>query len=238
MKPLIVSLALVLFSFSISCQNTEDEYLQEGRYPHHIDSSVSTLRASWNTSWSSIYAEDGLCYADAYESDLYEFDEQEYYVFTGKKNQTNRKYLRTISHLKMIEPRSKWTKINYGSNDCLSADPMDCLSRRRRNSMYGIRIITSIIVTDTMLVKDYEKKLLTKIRLIESRTGIKKVQVLCEYELTSAVKKKINKRLIETGYLSPGLKRQVIDALYRYQIRHGLPLGYFDYETLAHLKVL
>jgi len=236
MKSLIVSFFFILFSFSISAQNTKGDYLQEGHYPHHIDS--STHRINGKASWSFIYSEDGACYADAYQSDLYEFDEQEYLVFTGQKNNGNKPYLKTISHLKMIEPRSKWAKIYYGNNDCLSADPLDCMKLRRRNSTYGISIMTSVIVIDTSRVKDYRKKVLTKVRLIESRPSIKKVRVLCGDELTSTVKKKIHQRLTETGYLTLGKKRLVKDALYRYQVRHGLPLGYLDYETLAHLKVL
>jgi len=219
MKSYITSIALALFCVSLLSQNT-----------------------GYDDSWNEIQSDNGVCYAEAYETDLYEYEEQEYFVYTGQEHNIHKKYLTTVSHLVMDAPLSNWAKINYGTTDCLSADPMDCLSMRRRNNTYGIRYRTSAVVTDTSQVKDFDKRILTTARLVESRSGIKKVRVLCRNELTSAKRKKIHETLVEAGFLHSDFRasnnKRIKEALYRYQVHYGLPLGYLDFETLAHLKIL
>lgn len=204
----------------------------------------TTLSAQtvYEDSWFDIKAEDNVCYVDAFETDLLEFDEKEYFVYTGiEENRNNKKYLKKIGVVQLQEPKSKWAKINRVS-DCLSADPVDCLSQRRRSDWYGLRYITKWVVTDSTEGRDFETQRLKTAKLIERRNGIKKVRALCGNDLTPAMQQSIINSLQEKGYLASGFtnvqNRLVKEAIFTYQVHHSLPLGYLDMETLSSLNVL
>jgi len=208
----------------------------------YINLSAQTV---YDDDWTITSSEDDECYRNAFETDLYEFEDKEYFVFTGEELTKNRKkrYLSNISTvtIRSTHSKSKWTRV-CGNYNCLSADPNDCLFDRRRANWYGLRSNSISIVKDTNQVKDFEKRLVTTARLIKKRNGIVKVRVLCGEEITDKIQESIIQNLQSAGFLGSGFTKVhdtlVKEALFQYQVHNGLPLGYLDYETLKSLKVI
>jgi hypothetical protein len=93
------------------------------------------------------------------------------------------------------------------------------------------------VVTDTLVVKEYEWKKLPvgqiKVRSLSEDWR----QVWCTDKITTDMISKVCAALIEKGYSVPANRdvTEVLFQLVQFQNDNGLPVGYFNMETLAAL---
>ena len=186
--------------------------------------------------------EDGTCTVLAYFGNVYTYEDVEVNIYVGEDPEVE---LHTIQYVVKNKYSSKWAKINRQST-CLSADPNDCLTSFRNKSYYGPFIHEIKILKNQNQDVEKRYKTVTLPTLIEERTALKEIEVLCPEDLTRKAELKILKKLGEDGFLTTahGLPNKGITelddplakkAFYRYQMYYGLPMGYLDKETLKKL---
>lgn len=175
----------------------------------------------------------GSCYAKVFFPSKYSIQEDVILAYTGTNpDQEGIQIKETL----VAEATTKWEKRKADGN-CQSANPDDCLVW----CLVQVPEVwdTSIIVTDTTLIKDFE---IRKIQT-ESLASISKydwAEVLCENKLTKNKVLEITTALKELGYMHEPLDRLKPDArkaLKEYQTDNQLPSGALTLETLDHLGV-
>lgn len=181
----------------------------------------------------SLSEEAGKCYAKVFSPSQYESHEETIYKYTGDDpHQEGIKIKERIISEAMS--RRERRKVD---GDCLSANPNDCLE------WYLVQIPevrdTSIIVVDTILIKDFELENVKRKKLVANYKS-QWLEVLCEKHLTNDITLKITSQLYQLGFLGEPtveLTSEVMRALQEYQIENGLGSGALTFETLDHLNI-
>ncbi len=173
------------------------------------------------------------CYARGAIAVTYKDIEVVYYEYMGE-GMPNGVEEKTIE---LRRESSKWVKKQI-DEDCESSDPKDCLvwvlvkipARRQ----------TVLVVTDTINVKDFDKRVYKKRILAKQGKSSDWVEVICESKATMDLFMEISTALKAKGFLdeveyenNPRLK----SALFEYQKSNSLPVGNFNFLTLDALGV-
>lgn len=149
-----------------------------------------------------------------------------------------------IEKIKVKESESKWVKRKADRN-CTSSNPDDCLVWCLVEDPESIEMY--YVVTDTILVREYEKKYIeieVKSKKNRNRKETEWQEVVCNSDITKELIRNIEVVLIQENYLINYIEGQhdkitpeVKEAYVNYQEHHNLPIGQLNLTTLEHMGI-
>lgn len=181
-------------------------------------------------------ADPSKCYAKCMLEDHYEYEYEDYIVFTGDET-TDGVKLEQIQVV-LVEAGTRWVK-KKADRECLSKDPNDCMVWCLTKVEEEIIELTTLL--DTFTSKDFKIETIEFEFFIRSG-GTEWREVVCADDVTDDLIKKIKLSLKKLGYNTILQKLTYDDnlkfELTQFQKDNYLPIGNLDFETLKALGVL
>jgi len=175
----------------------------------------------------------GACYAKCLIPDKYETHSDTLGIFSEAEEIPQS----LMVHQEVAPTSTRWVK-KKAYNNCLSADPEDCLvwCLQETQAQYAVPVI-SIDSTTTAL---QQVVTLEKRELIEAGGYTEWKEIICQNKVNAKLVNTLRNGLLVKGY-EPGLgeldDKQFRDALTKFQKDNHLPLGQLDLESLQALGV-
>lgn len=180
----------------------------------------------------------GKCFAKAFIPDVYQYDYETYYRYTGHVSGSiagvEKYFVETTAE------QTKWVKKRADKN-CLSSNPEDCMVWCLITD--PPKEVEIMEVVDTFLCKDFVLDSIKYETIIQEGGFTEWRQVVCERYITQELIEEIQESLIEHGILVRGESetgkrdKAFESAVVKIQRMNGLSICQLDLETLDHLEI-
>lgn len=178
----------------------------------------------------------GNCYAKCLFTDRIITETEVYFVYTGNETEED---VDLIEKEIVIQPATtKWVK-KMADQNCLSADPNDCMVWCLVNEDPIIRRVA--VLADTSQSKNFIKEVVEReVERIKGRS-FEWLEVVCEEDQTTSFVQSIQKSLQDKRYydgsVNGALDQMTRKAIVSFQEESDLPIGQLDFETLDALGI-
>lgn len=188
--------------------------------------------------WGDMPSEPGKCYAKCLTPDTVEEQILTFEIYTGDDPEIEKKYVKT-EVVEIAPATSKWVK-KKADNNCLSADPNDCLILCLVETPAQTVTVQNILI-DTTIIKEFETETHTVDFVTASGGQPVWMSVICNID--NQLKSDVQEALYELGYdlsedmLQGTFSKASKEALIEFQKDNRLHIGGFTEETLDMMGI-